>query len=146
MTSEHTLVETKRFFETHNYFGLQRDDVVFFEQHTLPCLTFDGKIILDQPDKVARAPGGNGGLYKALHPDEPVNVIQMKSRGIEYIHVYCVDNILVKMADPVFIGFCIDKSAECGAKVSALHTDNSLKVKSDHRSKFSNLSNWKEEA
>ncbi|XP_067053558.1 UDP-N-acetylhexosamine pyrophosphorylase-like [Acropora muricata] len=117
MTSEHTLGETKGFFETHNYFGLQRDDVVFFEQHTLPCLTFDGKIILDQLDKVARAPGGNGGLYKALHPDEPVNVIQMKSRGIEYIHVYCVDNILVKMADPVFIGFCIDKSAECGAKV-----------------------------
>ena len=146
MTSEHTLGETKRFFETHNYFGLQGDDVVFFEQHTLPCLTFDGKIILDQPDKVARAPGGNGGLYKALHPDEPVNVIQMKSQGIEYIHVYCVDNILVKMADPVFIGFCIDKSAECGAKVSALHTDNSLKVKSDYRSKFSNLSNWKEES
>ena len=117
MTSEHTLDETKRFFEMHNYFGLQRDNVVFFEQHTLPCLTFDGKVILDQPGKVAKAPGGNGGLYKALGPDEPVNIAQMRNRGIEYIHVYCVDNILVKMADPVFMGFCIDMSAECGAKV-----------------------------
>lgn len=115
MTSEHTVDATKNFFESNNYFRLQKDNVMFFEQHTLPCLTLHGKIILDQPGKVARAPGGNGGLYEALYDD--LRIDEMKNRGIEYVHVYCVDNILVKMADPVFIGFCIDQAAECGAKV-----------------------------
>ena len=118
MTSEHTMDETKEYFQEHNYFGLQKDDVILFEQHTLPCLTLEGKIILDQPGKVSRAPGGNGGLYEALHEKKLID--RMRGGGIEYVHVYCVDNILVKMADPVFIGFCMAKSAECGAKVGVL--------------------------
>jgi len=89
----------------------------------LPALTNDGKILLSDPSTVSVAPDGNGGLYAALRrplPDSPTNssvLDHMKSRGILHLHAYCVDNCLVRVADPVFLGYSIERGAETGAKV-----------------------------
>ncbi|KAH6917046.1 UDP-N-acetylglucosamine diphosphorylase [Coprinopsis sp. MPI-PUGE-AT-0042] len=90
---------------------------------TLPCLTMEGKVILETPSRVAVAPDGNGGVYAAtrspLSPEEPNRTVlsDLGSQNILYVHAYCVDNCLVRIADPVFLGYSISKQAECAAKV-----------------------------
>jgi len=115
MTSASTVKPTSDFFEQNNYFGLDAENVFIFQQGTLPCFTFEGKIILGEKGALSRAPDGNGGLYRALR-NEGV-LADMKLKGVKFIQLYCVDNVLVKVGDPVFMGYCLAKEAECANKV-----------------------------
>lgn len=115
MTSDATLKETRKFFEENSYFGLDKKNVIFFEQYLLPCLTFEGKMMLQNKWSLAQAPDGNGGLYRALKATNMLD--SFESNGIKHVYVYCVDNILVKIADPLFVGFCAKNNLECGNKV-----------------------------
>nr|XP_023024177.1 UDP-N-acetylhexosamine pyrophosphorylase-like [Leptinotarsa decemlineata]XP_023024178.1 UDP-N-acetylhexosamine pyrophosphorylase-like [Leptinotarsa decemlineata]XP_023024179.1 UDP-N-acetylhexosamine pyrophosphorylase-like [Leptinotarsa decemlineata] len=115
MTSAATHESTANYLEKHEYFGIHKEDVVLFQQASLPCFTFSGKIILEKKDSIALAPDGNGGIYEAMQKHKIV--ADMQRRGVKYVHVYSVDNILVKVADPEFIGYCVKKEADCGVKV-----------------------------
>ncbi|EDX03960.1 GD22574 [Drosophila simulans] len=115
MTSEHTVQPTYDYFVANNFFGLKAENVLLFEQGSLPCFEYDGRIILDEKHRVARAPDGNGGIYRAMKRQGILD--DMQKRGVLYLHAHSVDNILIKVADPVFIGYCVQEKADCAAKV-----------------------------
>lgn len=115
MTSGPTRKPTEEFFAQNNWFGLDKANIFFFEQGVLPCLTTEGKIILETPSKVAVAPDGNGGFYKALVKSGVL--ADLEARGIEHVHTYCVDNCLVKVADPLFVGWAAALGLDVGTKV-----------------------------
>lgn len=83
----------------------------------------EGKVLLETPSRVAVAPDGNGGLYAATRSplsstDKSRTVLtDLAARKVLYVHAYCVDNCLVRVADPVFLGYCIKNQADCAAKV-----------------------------
>ena len=115
MTSEHTKNSTIDYFKANSWFGLSKENIIFFEQEMIPCISLGGKIIMDSDHSIARAPGGNGDLYRAMG-DEGV-LKDMLEHNIRSVHCYCVDNILVKIPDPLFIGCCLERGSDCGAKV-----------------------------
>ena len=117
MTSPQTDAATQSFFKKHAFFGLNESDIFFFQQGTLPCLSLDGKILLETKSTVTSAPDGNGGIYVALEKSGALE--DMRSRGVEFVHCSSVDNALVLAADPLFVGYCVEQGADCGAKVCA---------------------------
>lgn len=115
MTSPMNDAITRAFFKSHADFGLDPNQVFFFSQGTLPCFTVDGKLILETQSSLACASDGNGGLYMALEQSKALE--DMANRGIEYLHVFAVDNAICKVADPVFLGLCISRQVPMGNKV-----------------------------
>uniref|UniRef100_A0A7S2YGQ1 UDP-N-acetylglucosamine diphosphorylase n=1 Tax=Entomoneis paludosa TaxID=265537 RepID=A0A7S2YGQ1_9STRA len=115
MTSPINHKATAAYFEEKDYFGLGKANVFFFEQGMLPCVTEEGKIIMETAGKVSMAPDGNGGIYPSLLSSGALDDME-KSRGTKYLHVFSIDNALVKPADPGFLGFCLEQGADCGNK------------------------------
>jgi UDP-N-acetylglucosamine/UDP-N-acetylgalactosamine diphosphorylase len=115
LTSSSTDGVTRAFFEQHAYFGLRRDDVVFFEQPDLPALDEHGRVLFASPTAPVMAPNGNGGLYDALASCGVLD--DLESHGIDFLSQYCVDNVLVRPVDPFFVGFCIQRGLDVAAKV-----------------------------
>ena len=112
MTSPATDAETKAHFRSNRFFGLKESQVVFFSQGALPAMTLEGAIIRQSPSRLAMAPDGNGGVYMALRSSGVLS--DMAAHGVEALDCYCVDNALVRLADPLFAGFCHARGLECG--------------------------------
>ncbi|MBR0197432.1 MAG: UDPGP type 1 family protein [Kiritimatiellae bacterium] len=117
MTSEMNDAATKKCFEDFNYFGLPKEDVFFFTQGMWPGMSKDGKILLDAPGHIFMSPDGHGGLLAALKRSGAL--ADMKKRGIKSVFFFQVDNPLVEIADPAFIGYHVNEKSEYSLKLCA---------------------------
>lgn len=109
MTSKLNNQQTKDFFVENNYFGLKPESVIFFVQGTMPAIGYDGKLLLQDKGELALAPDGHGGTMLALKNSGALD--KMAQAGVEYISYYQVDNPLISIVNPLFIGLhCLEQA------------------------------------
>lgn len=117
MTSQANDTATRSFFKEHEYFGLSSDRVMFFKQGMWPALWKDGRIVMERADSLFMSPDGHGGILAALECNGMLN--DMERRGLETLFYFQVDNPLVEILDPGFIGLHVNSKAEVSVKVCA---------------------------
>ena len=115
MTSDKNHEQTVAFWKEHGYFGYEEGEVKFFKQDMAPAVDYDGKIYLERKDTIALSPNGNGGWFASMQRAGLVD--DLKKKGVEWLNIYAVDNVLQRIADPVFVGATIESGKNCGAKV-----------------------------
>ncbi|GFI23358.1 putative uridylyltransferase [Lachnospiraceae bacterium] len=115
MTSDKNHNETTAFFEEKDYFGYPKDFVKFFKQEMAPSVDFNGKLFMEAPDSLSLSPNGNGGWFYSMTVTGVLN--DVKARGVEWLNIFAVDNVLQRIADPVFVGATLDSGRVSGAKV-----------------------------
>ena len=115
MTSDKNNDATIQFFKEHNYFGYKEEYVTFFKQEMAPASDYQGKIYLEEKWKMSTSPNGNGGWFVSMKRCGALDIVH--KAGIEWLNVFAVDNVLQKIADPVFVGATLESGCAVGAKV-----------------------------
>lgn len=114
MTSTVNDQQTKDFFKENNFFGMDPGVVVFFSQGTMPAVSHDGQVLLKTKYSLALAPDGHGGTLLALRNSAALE--DMKNHGVEHISYFQVDNPLVSVVNPLFVGLHDLEDSEISAR------------------------------
>ncbi len=116
MTSPVNHEATCDFLDEHEYFGLAYRDIKIFPQAMMPALDMTtGKVLLASTSSLALSPNGHGGSLKALYTSGAI--ADMNKRGIEQISYVQIDNPIVKVIDPLFIGLHALDNAQMSSKM-----------------------------
>jgi UDP-N-acetylglucosamine/UDP-N-acetylgalactosamine diphosphorylase len=102
MTSPLNHVETIAHFEENQFFVLNQQMICFFPQAINAAMDTQGRELREAPDRLALVPDGNGGCFRALSRSGCLD--WLASHGVRFIFLYSVDNVLVKICDPFFLG------------------------------------------
>jgi UDP-N-acetylglucosamine pyrophosphorylase len=114
MTSVENNDETIKFFEEHNYFGYNKEKIKFFKQGILPLIDTDGNLLINTSYSIKKASDGNGSVFKSLKNSHMIE--DMKQKGIKWVYICGVDNIMVNMVDSLLLGLAISKNTQSASK------------------------------
>lgn len=115
MTSDKNDEKTRAFLKEKNYFGLKEENIFFFKQEMAAACDFNGKVYLEEKSHMATSPNGNGGFYSSLVRAGLHSVLE--ERGIEWLNIFAVDNVLQRICDPKFVGAVLTEGYASGSKV-----------------------------
>ena len=114
MTSRENNAATVDFFKKNNYFDYPKEAVKFFIQGEMPMINTEGKILLNEEGLIKQAGAGHGAIFEAMRKNGII--YEMQNKGIEWVFIGGVDNVLVKMVDPVLIGLSIERNVLAAGK------------------------------
>lgn len=115
MTSDKNHEATVNFLTEKEFFGYKKEYIHFFKQEMAPAADYNGKIYMESKSKMSTSPNGNGGWYISMVNAGIREIV--KKEGIEWLNVFAVDNVLQRIADPVFVGAVIENDCVVGSKV-----------------------------
>ena len=114
MTSDKNHDKTVSFMKKMNYFGYDPTMVFFFKQEMAPAADYNGKVYMETKSRISTSPNGNGGWFLSMKRAGLIDKVH--ELGIEWLNTFAVDNVLQRIADPVFVGATIASGSACGAK------------------------------
>lgn len=97
-----------------NYFGYPEEYITCFKQEELPLLDEKGKLLIGENGKIKLASNGNGGIFNSMKKNKIID--DMKNKGIQWIFIGAVDNLLVKFVDTLLIGAAIEEKTEIATR------------------------------
>ena len=114
MTSNENNEDTVSFLKENNYFGYPIESIYIFKQAELPLINTEGKVLINENKTIKEASNGNGGIFNSMLKNEVLS--DMDKKGIEWVFIGSVDNILLKNVDTLLIGLTKNSGNQIGTR------------------------------
>ena len=114
MTSKENNDETVSFLKKNNYFGYPKNSINIFKQSELPLLDEEGKLLIGKKGLIKEAANGNGGIFTSMEKEGILK--DMRHKGIEWIFIGSVDNVLLKNVDELLLGITSINGTKIGTR------------------------------
>lgn len=114
MTSIYNDRETKAYFEQRGYFGYPKESIKFFMQSELPLIDTNANLILEETYKIKEASNGNGNVFESLKKADLIE--DMKRKNVKWVFFSGVDNVILDIVDPLFLGLTISRKCQVSSK------------------------------